>query len=112
MTLGAPASKGPPSVVEEDPVLFRPVSAVGHDDIEIAVAVHVAQVDGRREPTPRPERPQRPERPFLLTARAAGHGQQDGEPTHRESCGSARAGHVSPVHSRLRSHSLRARFKS
>ena len=81
-------------VVEEDPVLLGPVPAVGHHDVERAVAVHIAQVDGRREVRCGAEGSERPECSLLRPAQTAGGRQgrdqrSDGDGQHRGASGSA-----------------------
>ena len=63
-------------VVEENPVLFGPVPAVGHHDVERAVPVDIAQVDGRRKPARGAEGAERPERPLLRPAQFDGGHEQ------------------------------------
>ena len=65
------------SVVQKDPVLLGPVPAVGHDEVERTVAVHITQTDRGREPAFGAKGAERPERPLLLAADAA-RGEREG----------------------------------
>ena len=64
--------EGGPPIVEVDPVLSGPVAAVGDDDVEGPVAVHVAQAHGGGHFAARTQRPEWPERPLLPRERATG----------------------------------------
>ena len=87
--------EGAPPVVEVDPVLPRPVAAVGDHRVQRPVSVHVAQAHRSRQFAARTQRPERAEGPLLLRGQRA-HGEvaeegRDGEEGHRAK---ARAGGI------------------